>query len=143
MIEHKKREMVKKVIWIFTIIAIMLIIGLVAIILSNPLRRSSEQIRADILEITPIGMSMEDVLNIIEDNDQWEIRRVSYDFGFYKQAPNERPRTVGEKSITVRKGHYRSILMEIIVIDVFWGFDENSQLIDIWVWKAGLMRTSL
>ena len=41
---------------------------------------------------------------------------------------------IGEKSISVLIGEYRTIFTTSVT--VFWGFDENSKLIDIYVWKV-------
>ena len=133
--------MKKKIIIGVLLILFAIIVTAVIMVLSNPLRRSAERIRDDMLELTPIGMSMEDVLEIIESNDRWEIKFVSHDFGFYRQEPNEPRRTIGRQSIRAYTGRYRNlpfVLWDVIVVDVFWGFDENSELIDIWVWKQGL-----
>jgi len=124
--------------WFFVLIIVFaIVITVVIIMLSNPLRRSVERITADMLELTPIGTSMEDVLKIIEDRDRWEIGFISYEFGFVRDVFPEPRRTVGEKSISVNIGRY-GVVIDTIVVDVFWGFNEYSELIDIWVRKVGL-----
>jgi len=124
------------------VICALLAIVLVAISisLSNPLRRSQEKIKESILELTPIGMGMDDVLKVIENNKRWEIRYVRYDFGYRRPGIPDpadvalgRGTYIGEKSIRVFLGDYRNIF--ITSVTVFWGFDENSKLIDVYVWK--------
>lgn len=126
---------------IYTISTILIIIWIVStIILSNPLRRSQNYIKNDILKITPIGTKMEDVINIIKDKRQWEIDYISYDHGYNrpgKPDPSDialgRETIVGEKSIRVFVGEYTNVFTTSVT--VFWGFDDNSRLIDVYVWK--------
>jgi hypothetical protein len=43
--------------------------------------------------------------------------------------------TVGQKHIRAEMGHYHTLPF-ITSISVFWAFDEEGKLIDIWVWKT-------
>jgi len=98
--------------------------------LTNPLRQSEEQIREDILAHTPIGSSVEEVIRVIEGNEDWDwIGRVDQ-VGF----PTGTGSHIGEQSIHVFKGQYGSVFMTNV--SVFWGFDENLDLIDIRVRKT-------
>ena len=104
---------------------------------SNPLRRPTDEIRAEIIELTPIGSSLEEVIRVIDNNETWEWHRrhVSQD-GF----PTDAGWTtfVGEQSIRVELGRYwrprRSFLY--IHVTVFWGFDEDGTLVDVRVQKS-------
>lgn len=100
---------------------------------ANPLTRSEEKIKENLLKSTPIGTKMEDVVKFIESEKKWKIDYISYEQGFWHQRiyPN---RTVGKKSIRAELGEYRFVFATSVT--VFWGFDENSKLIDIWVWKT-------
>ncbi len=126
---------------IYTLIVLSVIVLIVAIILLlNPLRRSQEQIKNDILKLTPMGTSMEDVIKIIESKKQWEIDYISHEHGYRRPGTPEysdialgRETIVGEKSIRVLVGEYRNIF--ITSVTVFFGFDKNSKLIEIYVWK--------
>ena len=126
---------------IYTLIALSVIVLILAIIvLLNPLRRSQEYIKNDILKLTPMGTSMEDVIEIIERKRQWEIDYISYDHGYRKPGKPEhsdialgRETIVGEKSIRVFVGEYRNIF--ITSVTVFFGFDKDSKLIEIYVWQ--------
>lgn len=126
---------------IYTLIVLSVIVLIVAIImLLNPLRRSQEHIKNDILKLTPMGTSMEDVIKIIESKRQWEIDYISYEHGYRRPGTPEhsdialgRETIVGEKSIRVFVGEYRNIF--ITSVTVFFGFDKNSKLIEIYVWK--------
>ena len=106
---------------------------------SNPLRRSEEQIRADMLKLTPIGMNMDDVIKIIGENPKWEIRHIRdwIGYGMAGGRPTDftsiEENIVGVKSIRVYLGQYRRFFA--VGVSVFYGFDENSKLIDIAVLK--------
>ncbi len=126
---------------IYILIALLVIVLIVTIItLLNPLRKSQEHIRNDILRLTPIGTSMEDVIKIVKSKREWEIDYISHDHGYRRPGTPEhsdialgRETIVGEKSIRVFVGEYRNIF--ITSVSVFWGFDKNSKLIEIYVWK--------
>ena len=115
-------------------IKLIFLIALAVIILVtmlSPLRRSAEHIRENMLKLTPIGMSMEDVIRTIEGNDKWEIVYINYEYGY---SITGKP-TVGEKSIQVLIGKYKTAFLIDTYVTVFWGFDENTQLVDIYVDK--------
>jgi len=103
---------------------------------SNPLRKSAEQIRKSILELTPIGTSMEDVLAVV-NNELWEVDYVS--------DGRDENRFLSEdcqKTIRVFLGKYRGnyfggkniietvfdIMISRTHVTAFWGFDKNSEL---------------
>ncbi|MBQ7012194.1 MAG: hypothetical protein IJN63_10855 [Clostridia bacterium] len=124
----------RKIIVYGSVILLVIVLVTVVVELFNPLRRSAEQITEDILELTPIGSSMEDVIRVIESKKSWEWSGEVYPFGFLKQPPPPEERTeVGVQSIDVFLGDYRNIF--VTSVTVFWAFDENSVLIDVWVWK--------
>ena len=128
----------KKII-IFTLLGLVLIaVGVYAIsYLTNPLKRSEERIRYDILALTPIGSSIEDVIGTIENNESWEWSgHINRYHGFPADANNNV--RVGEQSIRVTIGRYQGInrFPYVTHVVVFWGFDESSKLIDIRVWKS-------
>lgn len=104
----------------------------VIIALLNPLRKSQEQITEDILKLTPIGTSMEDVIKVIESRRKWELEHINYENG-YRYRKEKEDKIIGEKSIRVFIGDYRNVF--VTSVTVFWGFDENSKLIEVWVWK--------
>ena len=114
-----------------------MILGVIAAILlkqsstSNSwLRETEETIKRSLFELTPIGMSMEDVLDKISNNEEWEIRWVNSENGFMDPSTGN---TIGKKSIRVFIGKYQDFF--VTHVTVFWGFNENSELIDIYVWK--------
>jgi hypothetical protein len=122
----------KKILIAMIILVLLIVLGAVKYMI-NPLTNSEEQIRGKLLEATPIGMHMDDVLKYIEGQRKWVIRTISNDHGFYHQRvyPN---RTIGDKSIRVELGDYGIVFTTSVT--VFWGFDADSELIEIWVWKT-------
>ena len=138
--------MKKIIIWFITGAVV---IGLGLIILSyltNPLRRPEGQIREDILEITPIGTSMEDVIKIIENNKKWEAPRIFNECGVsyadlgWPSKPDDlalgKITVIGEKSIRTIFGRYQAFFQ--VLVDVHWAFDENAKLIDIFIQKDSI-----
>ena len=123
----------------FYTLLVLLAIALLSVllILSNPLRKPVEDIRETVLKSIPIGMDMDEVLNIIENNKKWKISHTNHKYG-YGIDKNGRPGEnndvhVGEKSIRANIGSYRNIFITDVII--YFGFDENSKLIDIAVRK--------
>ena len=134
---------------------ILSIITLGAIIIgcsSNPLQESKEQIRERMLEFTPIGTNMSYAVETLErisiDND-WESMNVNNRFGvditnlglnrdeietLALQLGLDDTLMVGEQSIRATLGRYRSGIGYMLV-DVRWAFDENSELIEVFVQK--------
>lgn len=105
---------------------------LALVVISNPLRRSEDHIKDRLLVATPLGTSMAEVESYIRDQG-WEIVVVRMNSGF--RAPRVRPEIkIGSKSIRAYLGYYQGIPWRVDVT-VFWGFNEQSELIDIWVWK--------
>jgi len=127
----------------YTLCAVLVIILVVFIaIFSNPLRWSDAYVRNHVLKLTPIGMSMEDVIVVIEGQEAWETRYIDYESGYLSRGPlvPDRPVSfsgysiIGEKSIRALVGEYKYLL--VTSVTVFWGFDENSELIEVEVWKT-------
>jgi len=98
----------------------------------NPLRRPADEIRAELLELTPIGTSMADVIKLIDSNETWEWwdRRV-VPAGFPTGVTVDD--RVGEQSIRVELGSYQSFYRAFVT--AWWGFDEHGYLIAIRVRK--------
>jgi hypothetical protein len=119
----------KKTFFILITLSIFILVY-IFICLLNPLRKSEEKIKESILKLTPVGTSLEDVIKIIENNKKWETRYISYEDGYLD--PKTRA-VVGEKSIRAFVGEYRNFF--VTSVSVFWGFDEDSKLIEICIWK--------
>ncbi len=125
----------------YTLVAVAGVLVVISVIIAlNPLRWSQGHIRNNTLKLTPIGTSMENVVKIIESKEKWKIDNINYERGYRRPGtPNPadaalgRETIVGEKSIRVLIGEYRNIFTTSVT--VFWGFDENGKLIDVYVWK--------
>ena len=127
------------------------IISPLVLMVSNPMHRPEPMIRDYVLRLTPKGMSMEDAIAVIENNDACGPPSISYNSGFAHPMHNApgwpvSPLTgvsiveIGDKSIRVVDGPFRpsSIpIMGLILqtrVSIFWGFDEDGKLIEVYVW---------
>jgi hypothetical protein len=134
----------KKIILIASIIALIL----ASIILPSPflILRSNERLRSDMLKLTPIGTSMEDVIKTINESNKWEIRYIYNDSGYsmfggrpgcrsdFKDSPVN-DFIIGEKSIRTFHRGYHAIQVSIS-IEVYYAFDGDSKLIDVAISKG-------
>ncbi|MCL2578168.1 MAG: hypothetical protein FWE27_09000 [Defluviitaleaceae bacterium] len=115
-------------------------LGLILIVVSffairyalNPLRHSDVRIRENILKLTPIGSTIEDVIQVIESNEAWEWNGRIADIGY--QTHSNTTALTGAQSIRVTLGTYSNGF--IVYVVSFWGFDEEGILLDVRIWKA-------
>lgn len=84
---------------------------------------------------------MEEVIKIIESKKKWEIDYISNEYGYRRPGAADpvdaalgRVTVIGEKSISVFIGEYRNLF--ITSVTVFWGFNKNSKLVGVHVWKV-------
>jgi len=108
------------------------------------LSRPESAIRRDMLIITPIGTSMDDVLKVIEERG-WHLTYARKTAGYFlysralrdhvsdvatsRQLESGRSVEIGTQSIRIHLGRYRVILD--IYVDVYFAFDDDSKLIDV------------
>ena len=128
-----------------SIVLFAVLMGVVAMMMSNPLRKPPEKIREDLLKLTPIGTSMEEVIGAIRGHKKWRIEYVSDTHGYSVSAYDGRPsepapdeKWIGKKSINAYLGSYCGGIKDYffeIGVSVYFGFDEDSKLIDIAVRK--------
>ena len=116
----------------FLLLPVLVLALMAVIVISNPLVRSQDHIRQRLLAARPLGTSMSEVESYIRKQG-WEISYVSTNTGFYDQRVKPAIET-GSKSIRAELGNYQGIPWRVYVT-AFWGFNEQSELIDIWVWK--------
>ena len=120
-----------------TIICISLIlltiIALTAVWATPPahLSKPAEEIREDILKLTPIGMSMNDAIKVIEN--EWQID--DWRFG---QGMGTNSIDFESGLVNIELGRYRGnhIGLSSTFVYAFWEFDENSELIGVFVSKS-------
>lgn len=134
------RKRTKILLGSFIAVIIVILVVVMAMII-NPLLRTEAGIRRHLLRIAPIGMSMEDVIRIADNNRNWNTIRICEDAGVIlhpsllipmRMSPSD-PRfpVVGEKSVRVHLGTTRIILRADVT--AFFAFDENGELIEILV----------
>jgi hypothetical protein len=97
------------------------------------LQRDAQDIRTDLLREYPLGSTINDIEAKLKMKNIE--RQVSRNAGFLKQEKGNEV-VVGAQSIRAHLGTYRSSFFSHTSVTVFWGFDKNSELIDIWVWKT-------
>ena len=121
----------KKPFSLFVFVAIVIIFLLSQL---NMLRRPSDVIRLNILKLTPIGSSMDDVLAII-DEKKWRLRYVNYNDKRHSRFKSDfaDKDTKDHQSIEVCLGSYNTILDTGVY--AFWDFDAYGKLLEVIVWK--------
>ena len=96
-------------------------------------RKSEEKIQENLLKVTPLGTSMEDVLRVIEINKKWELVWISTEYP-HNDTNLHADYIIGDKSIKAYIGNF-GIIFETSV-EAYWGFDENDKLIEIGIRKT-------
>jgi len=142
--------------WLKVIICCVLVLSIARIIpmIVNPMRRPESMATNYVLRLTPLGTDIEDVVEIVSNHRNWSFRGVNYDRGFSHPRPHtlvpmpeEWPFIVGDKSVAVW-GHplssagYWPAYMPFsgwffsTAVSIFWGFDEDGKLIEVYVWQS-------
>ena len=124
---------------IFALIALIVLIPYILMI-PNPMRRPLRMATNYVLRLTPIGMDMEAVIDILEGHRNWHINSPNFERGF-SHPLHASGNMVGVKSITAFGGSYWPAPMPVPLygwlfrteVSIFWGFDEDGRLIDVWV----------
>jgi hypothetical protein len=100
------------------------------------LRQPRSQIHSWLLEQAPPGSSMSDVRALIEKN-RWRADFVNVNQGFLDQRDYSGTggQVIGVKSYRASLGDYPGIPFDTNVT-VFWAFNADGKLIDVWVWKT-------
>jgi len=118
-----------------------------ALIYKNYLRWPAVYLHEYVLWHTPIGTDIEDVISHIESRKNWRIRHINRERGFLRPGravpgwpiyQSSGQNIVGEKSIRVFAGNYQAWykINRITWVDIFWGFDKDGKLVEIYVWKS-------
>jgi len=152
MADNKKnnKQRLKKIILYCLLVCLFSLVMLpFLLMIINPMRRPESMITNYVLRRTPIGMDMEEVIILLENHRNWDIRWINYERGFphprphtLVPRPDERPFIVGDKSIRVDAGRFWPADTPIIgffmetIVSIFWGFDEDGRLIEVYVWKS-------
>lgn len=124
----------KRIITVLLLIAVLLMLLMFFV---NPLRQSKNMIRKDILNSIPLGTTMSDATQIIENRSEWRIDYINYKCGYsvdHDGIPGEgKGITIGKMYIRIHLGNYRNIFRTDVV--AYLGFDGDSKLIDVSIRK--------
>ena len=136
----------KRILLVFLLIVGIMFIWLLARMMVpmiyNPMRRTAPMIRNHILRHTPIGMCIEEVIEVIENNERWGTPTVNRNNGFFHPGPSvpgwpicpiSGSSIIGDQSVQTRPEIYNVILFHERRTRIFWGFDENGKLIEVFV----------
>jgi len=96
----------------------------------EPLRRPSFMVRHYVFMLTPRGTHMDDVRAFIGNAENLRVVSSSYEQGFR--------RTRVDQSIIVGDKHIRASVRRpgsspFVAMSIYWGFDDNSNLVDVHV----------
>lgn len=92
---------------------------------------NENQIKKQLLEKTPVGSNMEQILAFCSQ-EKLKCNR-SDTAGYLDQDSGE---VVGVKSIWGVLKEQKATPLTITSVSAYWGFDKDGRLIDVWVWKT-------
>jgi hypothetical protein len=122
--------MLKKILLFFSLIVISTA-GICNVTNQKLIRSSPEEIRKILLQNTPLGISMEQVVAYCQN------KKIPYTIstksGYLDQ---EHHIVVGSQSVRGQFGEYKESIFVTASVSAFWGFNEQGKLIEIWVWKT-------
>ena len=99
----------------------------------NPLRRSEISIRKYLLNQTPLGTTFSAVRDYVEA-EGWGVTMSSTRSGYIRR--DIKPSVVvGSQYLRTSIGEYQGFPFAVDVT-AFWGFDDDGELVDIWIWKT-------
>ena len=112
------------------LIKIILAILVLLIFYLNSIMSPVSIIRNRFLHDTPIGTDMNDVIKYVKRHKKWTQVYVSDEYGYVDDDRNE----IGSKSVGACIGAYYVPFEMSVTVE--WGFDDESKLVDIYVWKS-------
>ena len=125
-----------------TLVSVIIFTAFIALVVFQ-LRGQSISTHDDILRLTPIGTSMETVINRIRNTNELGIHHIDNEFGFALSGNpswlfTDEDEIIGVKSI---RGYFRIIIRDrpfnrsrSSYEHILWGFDEDGKLIDVFIW---------
>ena len=117
--------------FLFVALVIISTIGMCNVTNAEPIRSSTNEIREKLLHNTPLGISMDQVVAYCQS------KKIPYTLssrtGYLDQ---DRHVVVGSQFIRGELGDYTAGILVTASVSVFWGFDEQGKLIQIWIWKT-------
>jgi len=137
-------EIMKKISMVVLVLIMFIILAPYILMIHNPMRRPPEMARNYVLRLTPIGMDIEEVIEILDGHRNWHVNSLNFSRGFpYPTSTSDN--FIGVKSIFAwgypSGAEYwpAPIIMPIYgwffrtSVSIFWGFDEDGKLIDVFV----------
>ena len=127
------------------LLILLIILMVVMLLMFHPLARPSSFIRSDMLEHTPIGTHVNEVIRFIDSNPNWQRSRLIETRGVTfrphtgnRRIPHNAPTSsnpdfpdVGSQTFRVSLGYYTIILR--VFVTLHYAFDEDGYLIDIFI----------
>ena len=111
--------------------------------IGNPMRRPNPMPTNYVLNLTPPGTHIDDVVSIVGGHRDWNIARINREQGFVHPMPHTiRPRSegwpviIGDKSIRVDPGYYRFGLLTRTAVAIYYGFDADGYLVEVFVRRS-------
>ena len=92
------------------------------------------RLQKEVLLATPLGSDIDSVFAHCKSH--YPDCKRDDEVGFYKQEIGESNRGVGNKHVKAFLGEFRKSEYIIGVTSIFWGFDKNGSLIEVWVWRT-------
>jgi len=109
----------------------------------NPMRRPNPMPTNYVLNLTPLGTHIDDVINTVENHRDWRVERINLEQGFVdrRRSSSEggwrNPVIIGNKSVRVRVPPYRPVgLLSQTVVAIYYGFDADGYLIEVFVFRS-------
>jgi len=103
----------------------------------NPMRRPEFMIRHYVSSHTPIGMSIEDALEVIQNTNRWPSDPVLRPG--WTLTDDGQTMLIGEQTVRVGTGNFRPSnipIMGLLLqtnVTIFWRFNEDGELFEVYV----------
>jgi len=107
-------------------------IGVTRIVM-DPLRKSPEQITTSFRQLTPLGTSYDEAAKLLSEKGLNPELSPQVGFLFQERGVSA---VKGISSIRALLGEYKSGILSITSVSVYFGFDVNGLLTEIWVRKT-------
>jgi hypothetical protein len=123
----------KKMMFVIIPVSIIIIIIVIMMLLNPLFLRSERQIERYILRIMPIGMSVEDVINVVRNETLWEVIRARGWTPLSSLSENEIKSYIDESIDVGMVSLYLGRSFGFNSVAATWRFDENGELLDVTV----------
>lgn len=121
--------MKKKVILALLSLCTVFIVGMR--IVMNPEALPDSLIRKQMLSQFPVGTPMDKVIQFANKKKEWSNVEIDHGYGYSKDSMFGEE--IGKKHVSVVIGRHRIMFVTVVIVN--FGFDENSELVNIRVYK--------